>query len=133
MAHTATPGIRVPPNGFPAHPLSTLSAQGLIPSREGYFCDHVYQDDWLGVDFALDLWELHRIVKRLWSSLILPARLQKTIKWSARSLQKECEELGMVRTWRPARVKFPPQFVHMIYKPRRCRPEDCSCWQGVDI
>ncbi len=120
-AYSDTRYKKVPPGGFPAHPMTTLSVLG-VSSQVEKDVSVTYELTKMigsGVDFAKDLVGAPSNSKTPVVIADLAREIAKNHNIECKVLgQKECEELGMGAYLGVQQgSKFPPQFVHMTYKP----------------
>ena len=120
-AYADTRYKKVPPGGFPAHPMGDLTMLGVSSSVEKDVAVTYSLTKMIGsgVDFARDLVgapsnsKTPVVIADLARKIASDHNIECTVLG-----QKECEELGMGAYLGVQQgSKFPPQFVHLAYKP----------------
>ena len=120
-AYSDTRYKKVPPGGFPSHPMASLTVLGVSPQVEKDIAVTYSLTKMIGsgVDFARDLVGAPSNSKTPVVIADLARQMAKEHNIECKVLgQEECEALGMGAYLGVQQgSKFPPQFVHMTYKP----------------
>ena len=120
-AYADTRYKKVPPGGFPAHPLTDITMLGVssVVEKDVAVTYSLTKMIGSGVDFARDLVGAPSNSKTPVVIADLARKMAREHNIECMVLgQKECEELGMGAYLGVQQgSKFPPQFVHLSYKP----------------